>query len=64
MITILPELYHCVGKSRAWDVLGAHHFHFQDLLKPLHDVEKGRPGRARTILTHRHDEDVPPGGDF
>lgn len=31
-----------LGLSRAWDLLGAHRYRFQDLLKPSHHAEEGK----------------------
>ena len=32
--------FNILGLARAWDLLGAHRYRFQDLLKPTRDVEK------------------------
>jgi len=63
-LVLLLVFINALGLFRAWDLLGAHHFGFQDLLKPPHDVEKGRQRQARTLITPRHNEDIPSGGDF
>ncbi len=43
-----------LGLSRAWDLLGAHRYRFQDLLKPIHDVEKGEARASQDPSPSRH----------
>lgn len=43
-----------LGLSRAWDLLGAHRYRFQDLLKPIHDVEKGAARASQDPSPSRH----------
>ncbi|MHB8596196.1 MAG: hypothetical protein ACYDER_05220 [Ktedonobacteraceae bacterium] len=43
LAALLVGLY-VLGLSRAWDLLGAHRYRFQDLLKPLHHAEEGKDG--------------------
>ncbi|SRR6266516_1410767 len=43
-----------LGLSRAWDLLGAHRYSFQDLFKPIHDVEKEEAGASKDSSPSRH----------
>lgn len=44
-LTLLAGLlvgFYVLGLSRAWDLLGAHRYRFQDLLNPPHSFEEGK----------------------
>ena len=36
-----------LGLTRAWDLLGAHRYRFQELLKPRRDAEKGEAAPSK-----------------